>query len=263
MPANLNTILPIAHDPSKPLPLDPIVLLLKEFVAVNAKPKEPTALDEAVKTAIAYKIPELEQLGINTADDFLDYANRLLRWIPHENFEAKDIYWTLFAFAFILDQPSLLKYQTPIQAESVGKPLTWLSAWMVCYAQRIGSHMDSPESLTTTSFQTFMNSPKFNIHECQLPIGGFKSFNELFTRHLLPGRRPISGPSDDNVIVFPADAKFDGVWNIGEDSHVNIKGINWPIAGLLDGSKYENEFKGGIWTHSFLISTIIIVNMPQ
>jgi len=240
---------PIACPIDQELLLDPIVLLLKEFLIATGKPD---ALAQAVKSALAANIPQLEQWGITSAEGFLQFANRLLKWIPHENFEGKDVYWTLCVFYFVLDQAPLIDHQTPIHSDSVGKPLTWLSAWIVCYAQRIGSFMDTPESITATSFQSFMNSPSFNIKECVVPPGGFKTFNELFARRLLPGRRPIAGPANDNVVVFPADSTFDGAWDIGEDSQVDIKGISWPIAALLDDSQYKNDFKGGIWTHSFL-----------
>lgn len=74
------------------LPLDPIVLLLKEFLALTG---QSDALDEAVKTALKSNIPQLEQWGITSAEGFLRFANRLLKWIPQENFEGKDIYWCL------------------------------------------------------------------------------------------------------------------------------------------------------------------------
>jgi len=31
-----------------------------------------------------------------------------------------------------------------------------------------------------------------------------------------------------------------------------VKGVTWPIAKLLDGSPYQDAFKDGIYTHSFL-----------
>jgi len=31
-----------------------------------------------------------------------------------------------------------------------------------------------------------------------------------------------------------------------------VKGVTWPIAKLLDGSPYQDAFKNGIYTHSFL-----------
>lgn len=243
-PANLPVAIPGKH-----LPLDPIVLLLKEFLIATGKPD---VLDKAVKSALSYNIPQLEQWGVTSGEGFLQYANTMLKWIPHESFEGKDMQYTLGVLSFVLGQAPLLNYQTPIQPTEIGKPLTWLSAWMVCYAQRIGAFMDTPESITTTSFQSFVDSPKFSIKDCIVPPGGYKTFNQLFTRHLLPEKRPIAGLGDDNVVINSTDSTFDGAWNIGDDSNVDLKGINWPIAALLGDSKYKDDFKGGIWTHSFL-----------
>jgi len=35
-------------------------------------------------------------------------------------------------------------------------------------------------------------------------------FSQFFARHVKPGKRPIDGPGDDNVIVSPADSVFHG-----------------------------------------------------
>jgi len=67
-----------------------------------------------------------------------------------------------------------------------------------------------------------------------------------------PGKRPIAAPLDDKVIVSPADSVFAGTWDIDADSKVTAKGVTWPIAKLLSGSRYQDAFKNGIYTHSFL-----------
>ncbi|MGL5618820.1 MAG: phosphatidylserine decarboxylase, partial [Tannerellaceae bacterium] len=43
-----------------------------------------------------------------------------------------------------------------------------------------------------------------------------------------------------------------GQWEIRSNTHVNIKGIEWKIEELLEGSPYKDRFKGGTWCHSFL-----------
>ena len=64
--------------------------------------------------------------------------------------------------------------------------------------------------------------------------------------------RPIDGKDDPNVVVFPADSTFDGAWKIEDNAEVELKHLKWPIKALLDDSDYYNDFKGGIWMHSFL-----------
>jgi phosphatidylserine decarboxylase len=81
---------------------------------------------------------------------------------------------------------------------------------------------------------------------------GRLTFNQFFAREVKPGKRPIAEPRNDRVIVSPADATFAGKWDIDANSQVTVKGVSWPVAKLLDGSPYQDAFKNGIYTHSFL-----------
>jgi len=54
------------------------------------------------------------------------------------------------------------------------------------------------------------------------------------------------------VIVSPADAVFMGAWPIDERAMVTIKGAEWRIADLLDGSPWADAFANGIYAHTFL-----------
>ena len=240
---------PSASPPHDSTSHDPLVEELKQYL-INTG--EPQALENAVQAALTYQIPQQIEWGITSAEGFLEFADKMLFWIPHENFEGKDVYWMLCLFYFILDQQPLLGLQTPILPTSIGQPLTWVSDWIVAYAKKMGLFMDTPESITTESYESFANSPKYNMHECIVPTGGFKTFNELFARHLKDGMRPIDGSEDPKTIVFPADSTFDGAWQIQDDSIVSIKNLPWPIKDLLQDSDYQGNFSGGIWMHVFL-----------
>lgn len=237
-----------------PVIFNPIIIVLIGYL----DKAEQGALDEAV--AAAYKkIPDfMDKLNISDARSFLEFANDLLKWIPHENFEGKDIYDILCMFYFVLDQPPLLELQTPIHPNQAGQPLTWLSSWIVVFAQLIGLFMDTPASLTEESLQSFNDSPKYNLGEALVPQGGFRTFNELFARFLKPGARPIDSPDDDRVITYPADCTYDNsvasqsIVNIESGGIVYIKSLPWTIGSLLQGSEYAREFEGGIWMHAFL-----------
>ena len=242
---------PSASPPHDSTSHDPLVEELKQYLINAGKPQ---ALEDAVQAALKYKVPQQIKWGITSAEGFLEFADKMLFWIPHENFEGKDVNWMLCMFYFIFDQPPLLDLQTPILPTSIGKPLTWVSDWIVAYAKKMGQFMDTPESITTESYESFVNSPKYHTSECIVPPGGFKTFNELFTRHLKDGRRPIDGLNDPKTIVFPADSTFDGAWQIQNNSIVSLKNLPWPIKDLLQDSNYKDEFAGGIWMHAILDS---------
>ena len=257
----LNQIMPDPDPPPFPLkePLAPIVQRLKDWLLSHDRLH---SLDEAVRQALKSHIPQMTDWDITSGERFLEYASGMVNWISTENVGGKEIYWVLCLFYFVLDQPAINDLQTPIDANQIGKLPTYLSQWVVDYAQNMGNFTNTPASITTASINTFANSPRYNLDEAIVPPGGFKTFNQLFARCLKPGMRPISRPEDDRVIVYPADSSFDGAWDIstGGTVHINtyqiqtasIKGTDWPISALLQNSDYADKFNGGQWMHALL-----------
>jgi phosphatidylserine decarboxylase precursor len=123
-------------------------------------------------------------------------------------------------------------------------------AWMKKYMEARGQFMDTPASATKiSSFKALAN---WHIDDYIADPSGWMSFNQFFARELKPGKRPIAERCNDKVIVSPADSVFEGVWDIDASSKVTVKGVTWPIAKLLEGSPYQDAFKNGLYTHSFL-----------
>lgn len=196
---------PIAGDGPLHIIFHPHIRILTGWLGVL----KPGALGDAVKEART-KIPEfMDNLHITDAFSFLDFANDLLKWMPEEEYAAKDIYDITTMFYFILDQKPLADLQTQIHPSQAGMPLNWFSSWIVIYAQLIGLFMDTPASITEKFIESFKNSPPYAWHEVEVPHGGFRTFNEFFAHKLRPGMRPIADPDDDHVIVYPADCTFD------------------------------------------------------
>ena len=216
------------------------------------------ALEQAIQSARAHKIPEMDSYGLTSAAGFLNFTTWLVDgWIPTESAKGRDIYYVLCIFYFVFDQVPLKDCQTAIRPENVGKDLSELSQWIVKFAQEVGNHMNRPESLNEASLTTFWNAPSFHLSEAdesKTQGGKWKNFNDFFSRHLKDGARPIDGERDDGVAVFPADSTFSGYWDITDDSMVELKGLPWHIGDLLGPykSEYGDSFKGGIWLHSFL-----------
>ena len=209
-------------------------------------------LEIAVQNALKYDIPELEKYGITSAKGFLDFANWLIEgWIPTETTKGRDIYYIICIFYFVLAQEPLGSRQTPIHPDSVGKPLTPLSEWVVQFARDVGAHLSKESSIQQASLLSFWNAPTFRLYEAEVPDEGWGSFNEFFCRKLKDGVRPIDGKDDDRIVTFPADSTFAGAYQINEKSEVVLKGLPWHIKDLI-GDDYKDVFKGGVWMHSFL-----------
>ena len=206
--------------------------------------------ETAIKKANSKNVPLLED--VKTLDQYLDWINEFLYWVPMEKSSGQNVNDHLCAFYFIADQEPVLSLQNKIIPHDKAVALTPFSEWLVNYAKALGLFLDTPESLTIESEQTFYDSPYYNMKEYVRPHGGWRSFNQIFARHFKPGFRPIAAISDQSVIVSPADSTFGGQWEIRKDSHVTVKNLNWKISELLEGSPYKNRFENGLFMHAFL-----------
>jgi phosphatidylserine decarboxylase len=225
---------------------------LRNYLSSN--PDFATAFEAAFEFAKAQNIPQFTEYGIETFQDYINYYETVLTWTPSETLDGKNIYYHLCMFYFVIDLPPVKLYQTPIQPTSV-PPWTWLSQWLISYANEMGNFMDTPASLTPASVATYYNAPLYHMADYPPFPGPWKTFNEFFARHINPGTRPIDSPTDPTVIVSPADATFDGSWPIDSNADVttfDVKHLPWSIDQLLQDSVYGERFRGGIFMHSFL-----------
>ncbi|MEG1839593.1 MAG: phosphatidylserine decarboxylase, partial [Bacteroidaceae bacterium] len=219
---------------------EPIVQELVDMIKANNWEEK---FDTALKNAKQYKIAEMND--INTMNDYFDWLDMQLTWVPFENYVGTIVYEHVCKFYFILDQHPVSELQNAVVPHDKMLPLTPLSAWMVKYVSAFGAFMDTPDSLTPESEKTFYDSPLYNMNEYLRPRGGWKTYNELFARTCKPGTRPVAVVDDSTIITSPADSTFDGQWEIREDSEITIKGFHWKVMELLEGSPYKNRFVGG------------------
>ncbi len=210
---------------------------------------------QAIDNAQSHNVPSIRD--IQTLDDYLDYVNDLVTWAPREQGDSRDIYNKIVEFYFFLDQEPVRSLQSPVEPGCEPEELTPLSEWIVEYAQAWGLYLDTTDS--ASEIESFRTDPLFNWDEYAPPPSGYLTFNQFFARHLKPGMRPIAGLRNNSMIVAPADSTFVGWWQVNEKSNIyvednmlDIKGIQWSIHQLLEGSAYADRFKGGIFTHSFL-----------
>lgn len=83
---------------------------------------------------------------------------------------------------------------------------------------------------------------KNSIDMSQFEQGPFKSYNEFFSRKILPGKRPID-PLPDHLIS-PCDSKLT-VLPITEDAHFTVKRRSYSAASLLKDESLAKEYVGG------------------
>ncbi len=252
--------------------MEPIVVELKKWIEDPKDPKK-SAFNKAIKTAQSHNLYDFKELKTwKSYRDYLKWINDLLHWVPTQDGDTRHVYDKIVQFYFIPDQEPVKSMQSPVEPGKKPDKLTWLSAWMVRYANAWGAYLDKPES--AKHVKSFKKDPVFNWDAYMPPPSNYtgkdeykayRTFNQFFARHTKPGMRPVAGLCDNSVLVSPADCSFVDWWQIGEHSKIyvqdetdgalNIKGIQYSIHHLLKGSAYAARFKGGIFTHSFLNST--------
>lgn len=233
-------------------PLQPIVQKLVSLIETHGWKHD---FELAIRNAQACNVPGIS--GIRTLDGYLRYINDFATWAPRERGDSQRINDKLLTFYFFLDLQPLKGLQGPIRPGQRTQKLTPLSEWIVEYANALGSYLDTPES--AKDVESFRSDPLFNWDEYMPPPSGYRTFNQFFARHVKPGMRPVAAMGNDAILVAPADSAFVGWWQVSqqskihvEDDKLSIKGMQWSIHQLLEGSAYADRFKGGIFTHSFL-----------
>jgi len=118
--------------------------------------------------------------------------------------------------------------------------------WTVKFIKERGRFMDSPESLKY--IKAWIDDPSTKIEDFIVPAGGFKSFNQFFTRELKPSAhaRPIADPDDNSVAVASADSEINFIESdLTLTTQLNVKSRQINVKDLLNNSKYAKHFVGG------------------
>jgi phosphatidylserine decarboxylase len=113
--------------------------------------------------------------------------------------------------------------------------------------------MDSPES--SKVIEEWLSDNSLGNDDFVLPVEGFKSFNDFFTRDLRPGTRIIDDATENSVLVSPADGIINMIANELElNTEIPTKGrMTMSLKSLLDNSKYAERFIGGSALAVFLM----------
>lgn len=175
-------------------------------------------------------------------DDLYSFMNEWFYFLPN----TKNGLDRILEFSFLYHKnPDGMKFIL----EEPGK------SWSLNFIEERGKFMDSPES--TKNVSEWLSDSNLNNKDFVEPIGGFKSFNEFFTRDLKPGARPITAMNDNSVLVAPADAVVNMINNnVQMESQIPTKGgMTLSLMELLGGSKYCEKFVGGTAMAFFLLPT--------
>ena len=205
---------------------EPIVEELIRILEVKPELKE--ALEESISKA--------ERLDAPTLTAYYQFLDEMVTMIPTD----RNLLPKCLEFYYLIDQSP----QGELQKDDL------FQQWTLKFIRDWGSFLDTAES--AEGLETLYTDPIYQIDDYFRGPSGWLTFNQFFARQVRPGKRPIDGLCNDSVIVSAADSVFHGQWEIDEDSQITVKGLEWSVHELLDGSPFQDRFKEGIYMHSYL-----------
>ncbi|MBL8683379.1 MAG: phosphatidylserine decarboxylase [Myxococcales bacterium] len=100
-----------------------------------------------------------------------------------------------------------------------------------------------PRPILDPVLHAYAKAYSVDLGEAVVPSGGFRTFNEFFTRELRDGARPIDGA--ERTLVSPADGRFDDAGAIDDRTRFFIKGREYTAASLLGSAEDAQHFADG------------------
>lgn len=110
------------------------------------------------------------------------------------------------------------------------------SKWITCIA---GVFMDSP--LSRPLIRPFIKKNRIDLSIAE--DRKYRSFNDFFTRRLVPGARPVC--KDAGCLVSPCDGLL-SVYPITPGQHITVKGQEYTMEMLLEDAEAASSFHEGL-----------------
>lgn len=112
------------------------------------------------------------------------------------------------------------------------------------------AELRAPRFVLELVLGVYVRAFKVDLSEAVVPEGGFRTFNEFFTRGLRAGRRPID--ADPSALVSPADGRLDDEGPLDDGSTFLVKGQSYDAAELLGDAVEAGWFQGGRYAIVYL-----------
>ena len=100
-----------------------------------------------------------------------------------------------------------------------------------------------PQPMLQKAIDLYVRAYQVDMTECDVPEGGWGSFNEFFTRPLRAGSRAVD--PDPDAIVSPADGVVEDCGPIDARSTFLVKGKPYDVGELLGDPRDAARFEGG------------------
>lgn len=106
----------------------------------------------------------------------------------------------------------------------------------------------APQPLVDAAVRAFVRVYDVDLSEVDVPDGGFRTFDEFFTRRLVDGARAVD--PDPRVLVSPADGRIEDLGTISGSGELIVKGQAYTAADLFGDPDAARAHEGG---HYFIV----------
>lgn len=230
--------------------------LTSEMRALMAELREIVAnpvVEAAYNDAVAHVEPYVAELGPTrknpwagtTIAHFVKYFEKWFTFLPTPAGGLGKIVPFTFFYA---NNRQAFYFLNELKSKRAGarRYTTEIFDWTVKFVKARGKFMDSPDSLWY--LPEWKKALGESWYDFKIPKGGYKSFNQFFTRELKdPSRsRPVFAPGDNSVVVASADSEINFIQSdLTLKTDLQVKTRQISVSELLDGSRYAKRFVGG------------------
>lgn len=130
------------------------------------------------------------------------------------------------------------------------------SAWRISPQRALsdvigwGADRSLPALVRQPLLRAFVEKYGIDMSEAEKPLKAYMGLQDVFTRRLKPGARPIDGAPD--AVVAPADGRLVEVGTVDRGTLVDAKGRSYTLAGLLGDSEAAEALEGGTFATIYL-----------
>jgi phosphatidylserine decarboxylase len=100
-----------------------------------------------------------------------------------------------------------------------------------------------PRPVVDAAVRAFVRVYDVDLSEVDMPDGGFRTFDEFFTRRLVEGARVVD--PDPQALVSPADGRMEDLGEITQSGELMVKGQPYTVADLLGDEEAAAAYEGG------------------
>jgi phosphatidylserine decarboxylase len=112
------------------------------------------------------------------------------------------------------------------------------------------ARVEAPDPVVQAAMRAYCAAYGVDLSECEVPVGGFTSFDAFFTRRLKAGARVLD--PDAETVLSPADGRIEDCGVIERGAQLRVKGLAYSVGELVGDHSAGAELEGGVYAVIYL-----------